>query len=373
MNKNKRIILIVLFVMGICICGWSIYNSIVTITENSNNSAANQNTQKNNSQTTGNNKSAVVIDNDKDSSSSDEDSDSDNKDKNTSSNNTNSDNTNSNTANNSTGKYIEYTVKDAETLKDICKNYEEKCPSTILTKAILDANNLKNSNDVKAGMKLRIPEKYITNGISYTVKSGDSLSSIATKYMKDSKLNDAVKAILNDNFLSNDTIRTGDLLFIETTDTSAANAGVNDKDTNKDDDKNDTNDDKSTSTMSTLTSRIGTLTDYTVIQGDTLDSISSKYSDTCPKQIAAKVILKANNLSKSTDIKVGMKIKLPEHYLTTGEIYTVGNGDTLYNIVLKNMPNVNVTTGIQILTDDNGIQNNNIMAGQKLFIASITE
>ncbi|MDP4090538.1 MAG: LysM peptidoglycan-binding domain-containing protein, partial [Bacillota bacterium] len=350
-----RIVLIVLFVIGIGICTWSIYRSLMTISQNSGSSAAEQTGKNSSSQSTGKTGSPTIIDNGDNSSGDNSDADTEDTNKNTNG-------TGTQTNGISTQKYTTYTVKKDETLKNICTEYSDKCPSQVLSKAIMSANNLKSTADVKEGMELKIPDKYLNGGIKYTVMSGDSLSSIATKYMKDVKLAEAIKALEEDNFLSSDSIRVGDQLFVASTESSEVSTNV----------KNESKD-QSTSTMSNLTNRTGALDEYTVKDGESLAAISDKFGETCPQKTASNIILKINGLSKSTDIKAGMKIKLPDKYLSEGEIYTVAAGDTLYDIVSKNMADINVNDGITILTEDNGISNSVIIPGQKLFIASVSK
>lgn len=112
--------------------------------------------------------------------------------------------------------YIEHTVLKGETIASISKSYDKYCPSTTAAKIILHYNGLKDSNAVKDGMILKIPEEYITSGIKYTIKSGDTLSHIAQNYFKDQNMDKVINKIISDNFLSSHAIKVGDQLFIST-------------------------------------------------------------------------------------------------------------------------------------------------------------
>jgi LysM repeat protein len=109
--------------------------------------------------------------------------------------------------------YTLYEVKKDDTLLTICKNYENICPTSVLSKAILKANKLSTSKDIKPAMTLKIPDKYI-NGSSYTVKSGDTISTIAQRYLSTMALNTAIEKIKTDNFITNNTIKIGEQIYI---------------------------------------------------------------------------------------------------------------------------------------------------------------
>lgn len=388
MDKNKKIGLVVLLVIGILICAWSIYNSVITMSyiNNSNTELAN-----NNSSNTNKNGSPLIVDDENTNESSsgvtkEEDSDED---------------VFNNNPKDSPEKYIIYTVEKDESLKDICEKYSDNCPIPVLSKAILELNNLSNSSKISEGKKLKIPEKYINTGVKYTVRSGDSLSTIATRFMKDYDYSEALEIIKQDNFLSSDTIKIGDELFIRSNGLLEVNNRLDDKDDEKEKDKDhenekdeeessrkknspDDNNDEDKKTMSqsqeqsknntavnSITNRIGDLVTYTVKKNDTLKSIAENYNNTCPEQIASKIILKINNLDSSSSLKEGMKIKLPESYLSEGSIYKVKNGDTLSNIVLETMPGMDYDLALQIIVDDNDIKNYTIYPNQELFIAAV--
>lgn len=378
MNKNKKIGLVVLLVIGILICAWSIYNSVITMSQN--NSSATDLADSNSSKSNKDGSPTIIDDENADEDSSDS---------------TNEDSSEEDVFNNnqeeSSDKYIIYTVEKDETLKDICKKYSDNCPVPVLSKAILKVNNLNSSSKISEGKKIKIPEKYINTGIKYTVSQGDSLSSIAVRFMKDHDYSEALEIIKRDNFLSSDTIKIGDELYIRADDIVEVNNQLDedeeddadkDKDkSNKDDDK-EKNEDKETisqnqeksgsnTSLNSITNRIGNLVTYTVKKNDTLKSIAKNYDKTCPVQVASKIILEINGLDSSSAIKEDMKIKLPESYLSEGSIYTVKTGDTLSNIVIENMPGIDYNLALKIIVEDNDIKNYTIYPNQELFIASI--
>ena len=106
-------------------------------------------------------------------------------------------------------------------------------------------------------------------------------------------------------------------------------------------------------------------TKHTVEKGDTLYSISKKYSITLDQ------LRKANNLTDTDVIKVGQKLTIPgkDDNSSTSKIktevteYVVQKGDTLYGIAKKQ--------GIKVadLMELNGLDNNSVIkVGQKLKI-----
>lgn len=106
------------------------------------------------------------------------------------------------------------------------------------------------------------------------------------------------------------------------------------------------------------------LTNYTVEKGDTLSRIS--------KQTGATIdaILKANNLKRSSTLRIGQVLKIPSTTsgAATGEqsaidspaSYTVAAGDSLYTIARRN------GTTIEALRSANSLPNDRLKIGQVL-------
>lgn len=95
-----------------------------------------------------------------------------------------------------------YTVKSGDTLYSIAKKYD----TTV--NAITTINNL-TSNTLSIGQTLKIPvSTQNTNEKTYTVKSGDTLYSIARKY------NTTVSDLINRNNLKTSNLSIGQKLII---------------------------------------------------------------------------------------------------------------------------------------------------------------
>jgi LysM repeat protein len=197
-----------------------------------------------------------------------------------------------------------YTVKSGDTLYSIANKYNTTVNN------IKTTNNL-TSNTLKIGQVLKIPGRETTSGqtevsevITYTVKSGDTINSIANKY------NISVDEIINLNNLTSSTLKVGDtiLLPIDTIEEI-------------------TEEETETTTPGTTT------TTYTVKSGDTLYSIANKFGTTVAK------LKNLNNLTTNT-LSIGQTLKVSDDSQTTTPsqtttTYTVKSGDTLYSIANK--------------------------------------
>lgn len=102
---------------------------------------------------------------------------------------------------------------------------------------------------------------------------------------------------------------------------------------------------------------------YTVLKGDTLYSISKKFS------LSLAELRDANNLSENDIIKIGQKLIIPSKDNTSSKnntkIYTIQKGDTLYSIAKKHGMDVN-----SLLTLNNLNSSDVIKVGQKIKINS---
>ena len=109
---------------------------------------------------------------------------------------------------------------------------------------------------------------------------------------------------------------------------------------------------------------------YTVIKGDSLYKIAQKY------HITVDELKKLNNLS-SSNLTIGMKLKIPVSSSTTNNeemspstktyTYQVKKGDTLYQIAKKN------NTSVAKLKKLNNLSSNTLTIGQTLLIPSSEE
>lgn len=220
-----------------------------------------------------------------------------------------------------------YTVKSGDTLYSIARKYD-----TTVDK-IIDLNNLKNTN-LSIGQVLRIPETYnnidnmtMPSYINYTVKSGDTLYSIARNN------NISVDTIIKDNALSSSTLRIGQNLKIRTTSDSVIVEEC-------------FGPDYTPPTMQNYTT-------YTVQSGDSLYGIARRYNT------SVSVLTSLNNLS-NTNLSIGQVLKIPTTESTTA--YVVRSGDNLYSIARK------FNTTVDSIKKKNNLTSNLLQIGQKLII-----
>ena len=96
--------------------------------------------------------------------------------------------------------YQTYKVRSGDTISGIAKKFGLTNISTLIS-----VNDIGNVRQLAAGQKLKIPS---IDGIIYTVKKGDSLSSITEKY----KI--SLEQLLDVNELSSETLTAGQQLFL---------------------------------------------------------------------------------------------------------------------------------------------------------------
>ncbi len=202
----------------------------------------------------------------------------------------------------STSSDVTYTVVSGDTLYSIANKYNTTVDE------LKSLNNL-TSNILSIGQILKLPSDS-TDYVTYTVKSGDTLYSIAQEF------GTTVSAISNLNNLSTDTLTIGQILKIPS------------------------------STSSDVT--------YTVVSGDTLYSIANKYNTTVDE-------LKSLNNLTSNILSIGQILKLPSDstdYVT----YTVKSGDTLYSIAQE------FGTTVSAISNLNNLSTTVLSIGQKLLL-----
>lgn len=97
-------------------------------------------------------------------------------------------------------EFKDYKVARGDTISGIAQKFSLKNMGTILS-----INNIGKAKRLRVGQNLKIPS---IDGISYTVKKGDSLNSVAAKF------NLPLTAILDANDLQDQTLAVGEKLFI---------------------------------------------------------------------------------------------------------------------------------------------------------------
>ena len=216
-----------------------------------------------------------------------------------------------------------YTVKKGDSLYSISKLYGTSVDE------IKKLNYLK-SNNLVVGQVLRIPEVYtkpdsmiVPNYISYTVRAGDTLYSIAKKYGV------SADTIIQDNSLKNNNLSIGQILRIRSKEGEVLECFGED-----------------------FNDSISNYNVYKVQRGDSLYSIARKYG------ISVDDIKSVNNLNNNT-ISIGQELKIPSNNI---DYYIVQTGDSLYSIAKR------YGISVDYLKRKNNLTSNTLSIGQKLLL-----
>ena len=198
-----------------------------------------------------------------------------------------------------------YVVKSGDSLWSISKKYN------IPVDELKRINNL-TSNLLSIGQVLKIPgDNDDVEENKYTVKSGDTLYSIAREY------NISVQDIKDANNLINNNLTIGQKLIIPTP-TIESNDIV-----------------------------------YTVKKGDNLYSIAKTYG------LTQQELMNYNNITSNL-LSIGQTLKIPSN--NTSSTYVVKSGDTLYSIARQ------FNTSVQDIKNKNNLTTNTLSIGQTLKI-----
>lgn len=222
---------------------------------------------------------------------------------------------------------MNYIVKQGDSLYSIARTYN----TTV--QELKEINNL-TSNNLSIGQTLKIPVVNDSSSgetsITYVVKKGDSLYSIASKY------NVTITEIKKANNLTSNLLSIGQTLKIP---------------------------------MTTSDTPSEDYVEYTVKKGDSLYSIAKRYD------VSVEELIDFNNL-KSSILSVGQVLKIPtEEEAFPGEIkecygdnyqeteyitHTVKRGDNLYDIARM------YNTSVIHIMDLNNLKSTNLQIGQVL-------
>ena len=223
-----------------------------------------------------------------------------------------------------------YTVVTGDTLYSIARKY------SVDVNDIINLNYLKDTN-LKVGQVIRIPEFYfdmdnmnLPNYINYTVKSGDTLYSIA----RDNNI--SVDVLRKDNALTSDVLNIGQIIRIRLQEGQTIE--VEECFGEDYEIPNTTN-----------------YINYTVKKGDNLYNIAKAYNS------SVNELVKINNLS-NTSLSIGQILKVPSSKTNSVSTYIVKKGDSLYSIAKK------YNTTVDSLKKKNNLKTNNLSIGQKIII-----
>ena len=220
-----------------------------------------------------------------------------------------------------------YTIKSGDSLYSIARRYNTTVD------AIMKINYFDSVN-LKVGQVIRIPEMftpdnemYLPEYTNYNVKKGDTLYSIAKNF------NISISDLITDNNLNNSDISIGQNLKIKSKNTSNYEECFGE----------DFSPPSSESTSN-----------YIVKKGDSLYSIAKKYNTSTSKLISL------NNL-KNSNLSIGQILKIPIDN-SSNITYTVKKGDSLYSISKI------FNTTVDSIIKKNELKSNVLSIGQQLII-----
>ena len=218
-------------------------------------------------------------------------------------------------------QHVIHRVRSGETLSTIASRYGVSISQLKMTNRI-------RTNLIRPGQRLRIPfggADVVSDTKIYTVKAGDTLSTIASRYGV------SVVRLKRANRLSGDSLRIGDRLEIPT------QVAVSD-----------------------APKRVAKSRTHRVRSGESLYTIGKRYG------VSVDRLKAANGLRRNT-IRVGQELVIPTRSsggaaVSEGKVHRVRSGDTLSEIARR------YGTTVSKLRSANGLTSNRLRIGQELKI-----
>lgn len=218
-------------------------------------------------------------------------------------------------------QHVIHRVRSGETLSTIASRYGVSIAQLKMTNRI-------RTNLIRPGQRLRIPfggADVVSDTKIYTVKAGDTLSTIASRYGV------SVVRLKRANRLSGDSLRIGDRLEIPTQ-----------------------------VEVSDAPKRVAQSRTHRVRSGESLYTIGKRYG------VSVDRIKAANGLRRNT-IRVGQELVIPARSsggagVSEGKVHRVRSGDTLSEIARR------YGTTVSKLRSANGLTSNRLRIGQELKI-----
>lgn len=110
--------------------------------------------------------------------------------------------------------------------------------------------------------------------------------------------------------------------------------------------------------------------DYTVKEGDTLNSISQNYTNHCSLYTVKYLISLVNNL-QSDDLKVGTTLKIPEDTINNGSLHKIVKNDTWYKLTNEYYKNYKVEDIENLVSKLNNMNDTTLVLDKTVFLPSI--
>lgn len=212
---------------------------------------------------------------------------------------------------------VSYTVKSGDTLSAIASRYQTS------NEELAKLNRISANSMVILGQKLTVPDSEVAEAektpTSYTVQSGDTLTGVAVRF----KLSPQELADMNGLKANSNLIRGANLSLVAS---SASNKkGADRKVDSEATAKDSTAKESAKEASASKSSASGDSEDYTVKRGESLNSIAAKYD------VSVAELAKLNKISANTMVQIGQSLNVPK--LTSN--YTIKRGDTLIKVASK--------------------------------------
>lgn len=108
--------------------------------------------------------------------------------------------------------------------------------------------------------------------------------------------------------------------------------------------------------------------EYVVQSGDTLSSIAEKLMPWCAENDAIKTIIEMNNIRNSEILPVGVHLLIPQNPIdTTGCVeHTILKGETIYNIATKYLPSMDTNKAVDVIMKKNNISDPKLITENRI-------
>lgn len=109
---------------------------------------------------------------------------------------------------------VNYTIKEGDTLTSICSKYDAYCNLNASINLVTLINNITNPEELTIGDTLKIPESTFVSGTLYEIKEGDSWYKIRDTYYKNYNIDNFMNFIIDLNELPNNMLPLGETIFL---------------------------------------------------------------------------------------------------------------------------------------------------------------
>lgn len=109
---------------------------------------------------------------------------------------------------------VEYTVKEGDTLSSICKKYTNHCSPSTVNYLICLVNGIDSNDKLNVGAKIKIPEDAINNGSLHKIVKNDTWYKFTNEYYKNYNVKDVVDVVSKINNMKDSTLILDKTIFL---------------------------------------------------------------------------------------------------------------------------------------------------------------